>query len=223
MALEENLYKKPINQRAGLPINSIQSDYVFKKRNEFSRREVGLNHPDNDSFIKLADNGDIEIMAAPGVGIIISGMNRSVSIFADTLKIYTTEDDGIRWNANYFNYAATDFTEPALVSLKDFHKSAAYHRYRDKIYKIQLAKESGNQDENVTITDGVNFGGVDISKEITLNTNLSYGSFLSEEDAKLLANDASSLNTEKIEYIKKLIYQGYSYMQAKNKAERELQ
>jgi hypothetical protein len=65
MAINETYYQKPIVERTGLPLNSIQSDFVFKKRNEFSRREVGLNHPDNNSFIKLSDSGDIEIMAAP--------------------------------------------------------------------------------------------------------------------------------------------------------------
>ena len=47
MAIEERFYKNPINQKTGLPITGVQSDFVFSKRNEFSRREVGLNHPDN--------------------------------------------------------------------------------------------------------------------------------------------------------------------------------
>ena len=108
----EKAVSKPSNsQRVGSSIRGIRSDFVLNKRNQFSRREVGMNHPDMFSFMKLADNGDIEIMAAPGVGIIISAVTRSVTILADTLKIYTTEDDGIRWNNYSFNYAASDFTE----------------------------------------------------------------------------------------------------------------
>ena len=50
----------------------------LKRRNEFSKREVGLNHPDNSSFIRLNDDGDIEIFAAPGVGMIISGDSKTI-------------------------------------------------------------------------------------------------------------------------------------------------
>jgi hypothetical protein len=35
----------------------------LSKRSSFSRREVGLSHPDTSSFIKLNDRGEIEIFA----------------------------------------------------------------------------------------------------------------------------------------------------------------
>ena len=55
MEIDEVYIKKPMNQSTGLSIESTQSDYVFNKRNEFSRREVGVNHPDTLSFVKLKD------------------------------------------------------------------------------------------------------------------------------------------------------------------------
>jgi hypothetical protein len=42
------------------------------KRTSFSQREVGFNHPDTPSFVRLSDSGDIEIFAAPGVGLVIN-------------------------------------------------------------------------------------------------------------------------------------------------------
>jgi len=156
-------------QRVGSSIRGIKSDFVLNNRNKFSRREVGLNHPDVFSFIKLADNGDIEIMAAPGIGIIISAVTRSVSILADTLKIYTTEDDGIRWNNYSFNYAASDFTEPVLVPLQDYQKSPAYHGSEQNINDIKLLKNTTTTDQSpVTINADYNFTGPLIAQEITL-------------------------------------------------------
>lgn len=148
-----------------------------------------MNHPDMFSFMKLADNGDIEIMAAPGVGIIISAVTRSVTILADTLKIYTTEDDGIRWNNYSFNYAASDFTEPVLVPLRDYQKSPAYYGSEKNINDIKIMKNTTttNQDP-VTIESDYNFSGPSISKEITLEmTNDETDDQMSEETIALLS------------------------------------
>ena len=181
----EKAVSKPSNsQRVGGSIRGIRSDFVLNKRNQFSRREVGMNHPDMFSFMKLADNGDIEIMAAPGVGIIISAVTRSVTILADTLKIYTTEDDGIRWNNYSFNYAASDFTEPVLVPLRDYQKSPAYYGSEGNINDIKLLKNTTTTDQNpVTINADYNFTGPSIVQEITLETtNDESNNLISEED-----------------------------------------
>jgi hypothetical protein len=168
---EKKVSKSSNPQRIGSSIRGIRSDFVLNNRNQFSRREVGINHPDMFSFMKLADNGDIEIMAASGVGIIISAVTRSVTILADTLKIYTTEDDGIRWNKYSFNYAASDFTEPVLVPLQDYQKSAAYYSSEENINDIKITQNTTTADQNpVTIESDYNFTGPSISKEITLET-----------------------------------------------------
>lgn len=217
--------QKPVNpQRVGSSIRGIRSEFVLNQRSEFSRREVGLNHPDMPNFIKLSDNGEIEIMTCPGVGIIISPVTRSVSIFADTLKIYTTEDDGIRWNKYSFNYAASDFTEPALVPIPDFQKSPAYfgsEKNIDDIKKIKNTNQTRNS-EAVTIESSYNFSGPTLSKEINLEINKNSESSLSEKNKSLLENEAKTASKEMINYIKKLLLQGYTFNQAKSKARRDM-
>ena len=86
-------------------INEIPVEYELTKRKQFSEREVGFNHPDNESFLRLNDHGDIEIFAAPGVGIVISGKSKSISFFGDSIRMYCKED-GLRWNSYNFNYSA---------------------------------------------------------------------------------------------------------------------
>ena len=220
MAIDEVYIKKPMNQSTGLSIESTQSDYVFNKRNEFSRREVGVNHPDTLSFVKLTDSGDIEIMASPGVGIVISASNRSISLFADTFKIYTTEDDGIRWNQHAFNYAGADFTEPFLVTLRDFQKSPAYHNYEEKIGKIQALKNI-TDNKGITINTDYEYDAPSVDRSITLNSINNYDKYLSDDHLKLLKELAKTKTVEFIEYMKELLYNNYTFNQAKIKAERD--
>jgi hypothetical protein len=98
------------------PNNNFKPENEIGRRNEFSKREVGLNHPDTNSFIRLTDEGDIEIFAAPGVGIIISSIGRSISLFADHVRMFTKED-GLKWNNYHFNFSATDYSEPTLLKI----------------------------------------------------------------------------------------------------------
>ena len=65
--------------------NTASEFSEINKRKTFSQREVGLNHPDNPGFIRLTDSGDIEIFAAPGVGLVINGTTKTVSIFAENI------------------------------------------------------------------------------------------------------------------------------------------
>lgn len=213
---------KPVNgEQVGINISTVQDQFIFKKRNEFSRREVGLNHPDVSSYFKLADNGDIEIMAAPGVGIVISAITRSISIFADTLKIYTTEDDGIRWNKYSFNYAGSNFTEPFLVPLRSFQKSPAYHSYQTSMNNINLLKNT-TQEESVTIRSSIDYGAPSAVKEATLNKQKHIEDFLSKDEIKLLQEEAKTSSDTKIQYMKKLMFEGYTFNQAKVKSSRDL-
>lgn len=90
----------------------VVTDWV---NNHFSPREVGLTHPDNQTYVKLSDSGSIELMTAEGVGIIIDPHTRSVNIFADTIKFHTKDVDGLRWNRLSFNHRSTKYTEPTFV------------------------------------------------------------------------------------------------------------
>lgn len=98
------------------PNNNFKPENEIGRRNEFSKREVGLNHPDTNSFIRLTDEGDIEIFASPGVGIIISSIGRSISLFADQVRMFTKED-GLKWNNYHFNFSANDYSEPTLLKI----------------------------------------------------------------------------------------------------------
>src|SRR5690606_38469318 len=85
-----------------------------RNRDTFSPREVGMYHPDLFSFIKLNDMGQIEIFATSGLGIVLDPHTRSCNIHADTVKFFTKEIDGLRWNDVSFNSKAVDFREPAF-------------------------------------------------------------------------------------------------------------
>lgn len=88
---------------------------MIQKQNKYGLREVGLTHPDNDSFIKVSDNGDIHIMAADGLGIIISVAQHCIFLVGDNVKFLTKEDEGVRFNDLALNYKATTYSEPALI------------------------------------------------------------------------------------------------------------
>lgn len=92
---------------------------ILDKFHYFGPRETGLNHPDLYSFIRLADNGDIHIMVAEGVGIIISATQRTIALVGDQVKFLTREDEGLKWNTLAFNSKATKFNEPAFVCVKE--------------------------------------------------------------------------------------------------------
>jgi hypothetical protein len=88
---------------------------VLNKQNTFNIREVGVTHPDLSSFIRLADNGDVYVMADETTGIIISANQRSIILVGDTVKFFTKEDEGLRWNKLAFNAKATKYSEPTFI------------------------------------------------------------------------------------------------------------
>ena len=82
---------------------------------KFNSREVGITHPDNGSFIKIADNGDIEISAGEGISIILHPQNKSITIIADSIKFMVKDRDAIRINNLILNTDATKYSEPTFV------------------------------------------------------------------------------------------------------------
>jgi len=121
----------------------------LSRRKNFSQREVGLTHPDNPSFVRLTDSGDIEIFSAPGVGIVINGSTKTISLFADNIKFYTKED-GLKWNSMEFNHSATLFSEPALVSANDKSYNPAFLNMDYYIKNLDLIDKEDSQ-QAVTI------------------------------------------------------------------------
>lgn len=88
---------------------------IIGKQNKFGLREVGITHPDNNAFFKIADNGDISIMAKDGLGIIISSAQDCIFLVGDNVKFLTKEDEGLRWNGLAFNSKAVKYSEPAFI------------------------------------------------------------------------------------------------------------
>jgi hypothetical protein len=200
-------------------INEIPVEYELTKRKQFSEREVGFNHPDNESFLRLNDHGDIEIFAAPGVGIVISGKSKSISLFGDSIRMYCKED-GLRWNSYNFNYSASSFAEPTLVkiNLKDIHTAqngASY--FLDTIKAI----EKEETQKPITILAENKFTTKQtITEQKTISSN--DVSDLGFEQVGLLEAYASSYSDEHINLMISYIRKGLTFDQAHQRALKDL-
>lgn len=60
------------------------TDFVEKNRS-FSKDEVGIKHPTNNSYIRITDNGTIEAFTAYGTGIRINTDN-TMQFFANKIQ-----------------------------------------------------------------------------------------------------------------------------------------
>jgi len=206
-----NLYAESIE-----PEKNFSVAGELKRRNEFSRREVGFNHPDNNSFLRLNDDGDIEIFAAPGVGIVISGTGRSISLFADKIRMFCSET-GLRWNNFNFNYSAIDYSQPTLVRVDPKSIHTAQNDAQHYLAKLKTLEESEEQ-KAVTIKGDYQF------EPQRPDTSQTYNSLiptegLSEQEVMLVQNIMSEHSREYIEYLVELIKQGSTFAQAKSKAD----
>lgn len=208
---------------ANLRSRQEQDDKIFvekelDKRKEFSDREVGITHPDLSSFIRLNDRGDIEIFARPGVGIVISARSKSVSIFADSVRLHTKED-GLRWNTYNFNYSASTYSEPTLVKLnpKTIHSAQnGISHYLERISSLE-AEES---QKPITIDAGYGFQSDQVIPEQKNKSDLDL-SGLSLEQIGLLEAYSSSYSYDHIALIIKYIKEGLTFDQAHLRALRD--
>jgi len=200
-------------------VNSVDPDVELKKRKEFSDREVGLTHPDLTSFIRLNDQGDIEIFAAPGIGIVISSRSKSISIFGDSIRFFTKED-GLRWNSYNFNYAASNYIEPTLVKISP----KTIHSANNKVsYYLDLFKIYEDKEEQKTITISGEYGfnqSEDIPSQVLLTDENVSG--LTIEQIGLIEAYSTDYPKEHIDLIIKFLKEGLSFNQAHERALREL-
>lgn len=204
-------YPSDIEPEKNFPVSD-----ELKRRNEFSKREVGLNHPDNSSFIRLNDDGDIEIFAAPGVGIVISGASKSISLFADKVRFFCSEN-GLRWNNFNFNYSAIDYSQPTLVQID--HKSI-HNAQNDAHHYLGKLKDIEELEKQKTITIESDYGFVTKEPQITQNYSSQISTDgLSEDQILLVQNILTEHTPEYIDYMVGLIKDGYTFAQAKDKAD----
>lgn len=212
--------KKLINNAETGDPGHYNESIELSKRSSFSRREVGLTHPDTHAFVKLNDRGEIEIFAGEELGIIISPENRSISIFADVVKIVTKEDYGLRWNNKSFNHAADVYNEPSLVKTSEKEINSGFNYasyYLDPIDEIDVLDKS----QNITTINGEyafskNQSGTREEAPLPLKASV-----LSDTDQKLLNEYALTNNQEKVNYMKKLLELGYNFNQAAEKTMRD--
>lgn len=204
---------KNVIRRRGFPVEKELS-----KRKKFSEREVGLNHPDNSSFLRLNDQGDIEIFAAPGIGIVISAKSKTISFFGDIIK-FNCKEDGLKWNSYNFNYSASNFSEPTLVKInyKDIHSAQNGASYF--LDTLSLLEKEENQ-KTITISAENKF----TTKETIPKQKLvSYDdvSDLTFEQIGLLEAYSSSYSNNHISLIIKYIRSGMTFDQAHSQALKE--
>jgi hypothetical protein len=110
-------------------INRPEAEYTAQ--NQFGLREPGITHPDNPSYFRLKDNGNIEIMLDKGLGIIMDKVSRSITLIADDVKIITNDKNGLKWNDLSFNYKATSYSEPAFLRLGPDDFKSMYSGFED--------------------------------------------------------------------------------------------
>lgn len=112
----------PESEKFDRPIKFVQGQDTYRPN------EVGVTHPANPAFIRLKDNGDIEISACEGCTIIMHPAKRSITFVADSIKFLTRSGmQGLTWNGQAFNENADTFNEPMMVPLGD---DDAYSPYK---------------------------------------------------------------------------------------------
>jgi hypothetical protein len=86
----------------------------LKKRALPSDNDIVIKHPDNESNIRIKDNGIIQMFANGKTGIRLDPKYNSINIFADKTNMFSssihflTDDNGLKWNFTPFNRALSD-------------------------------------------------------------------------------------------------------------------
>lgn len=89
---------------------------ITEKQDHYSKREVGISHPDVAGFICIRDNGDIEICGGDGLAILMHPKTGTITFVADHINFITRGDGGLKWNHVAFNEKATSFKEPTFIT-----------------------------------------------------------------------------------------------------------
>jgi hypothetical protein len=211
--------KKIIENNTTKNIDNFNESEELRKRTTFSRREVGLTHPDTSAFVRLNDRGEVEIFAGEELGIVISPSTRSISIFADVVKIVTKEDYGLRWNNMSFNYSGDEFSEPSLVktSQKEINSGFNYaNYYLETLDDFELFDKETN-----VVTISGEYGFSKNPDDLDSRSAAVISGKISEEDYALLKEYGLTNSQEKVDYIKKLLESGFTFSQAREKTMRD--
>lgn len=196
----------------------ISVDDVLQRRREFSDREVGVTHPDLNSFMRFNDQGDIEIFASPGLGIVISTRSKSISFFADSIRFFSKED-GLRWNNYHFNYSASEYSEPTLLKINPKNIHSAQNGIS---YYLDRIKDFEDEEIQKTVTIDAEYGFSDTEEPIKQVYESSLDlSDLTVEQAGLIEAYMSIYSMDVINLIVKYVREGLTFDQALEKTLRE--
>jgi hypothetical protein len=126
-----------MRQTFNTPLEAIDN------QDRFSKRESGLKHPDIENlFVRLRDNGDLELVAGEGLAIIMHPRNRSITFIADHINFITQSDEGLRWNHVSFNSRAVSFHEPTFIAKND-EQLDAYNTYEGLDVFVSTEEDTG--------------------------------------------------------------------------------
>lgn len=190
----------------------------LRKRKEFSTREVGLNHPDTHAFLRINDSGEIEIFAAPGIGLVISPSTRSISFFADSIKFYTREDDGLKWNNLSFNPSSDVYNEPTFVKTSDFYNNPAFYKINHYLNNLDQL-DNPEPVSSVTIDNGSDSSLVPGQEDGFITPAVEPE--LDENDQHLLEEYRKSHTEFEFSMVKHMLRNGYSFIEATKKVEQK--
>jgi hypothetical protein len=212
--------KKILNNALTTNVDNFNEAHELSKRSSFSRREVGLTHPDTSAFVRLNDKGDVEIFAGEELGIVISPSSRSISIFADVVKIVTKEDYGLRWNNMSFNYAGDIYNEPSLVHTSEKEHNSGFN-YADYYLDALGDYDDIEKSDNITTITG-DFAFVkNPSERREESPTVNNPSVISKNDMVLLKEFSLTNSTEKVRYMTQLLESGFTFSQAREKTMRD--
>ena len=105
----------------------------------FSLDEVGLTHPNTNAYVKLCNDGSVEIYAGNDTGVFMNPNTKTITFMADKVKFITNNENGICWNDKELNSQATSFTEPALVPIESRPENGAYRDFSNYIRGVDNA------------------------------------------------------------------------------------
>lgn len=125
----------------------IKPRHIGMAQDEFANNEVGIVHPNRNSFIRIRDNGDIEMVATDGCSMILSATQRTLFVNADEVR-FITNTGGLLWNKMKFNDNALSFKDPTLIP-NDFNKANNFLLASPKIVAPYTPKPATQQEQIV--------------------------------------------------------------------------
>ena len=102
---------------------AFNPEFEIKKQTQPSDTDTVINHPENDSNIKITDSGAIKMFADRNLGIIIDPNSQSITHICDKANYSTSEINlhtdrrGLKWNYTPLNRDLAHPTREVLTAI----------------------------------------------------------------------------------------------------------